>query len=120
MLKTDNKMPLRLFATYTGATEVAGPGSAERAGKGVAAHCDESWSSAWSSCEKFQHNKGTYSSLNVSETLASGELSSGRLGLRGDGDDVGAVGERTDVVSKNGHLSHDSLELGNHGVVVGC
>ena len=56
--------------------------------------------------------------LDVVERLAGGEVRDVGGGGLGHGDDLGAVGERADVVAEDGHLGHGLLEALHHELLV--
>ncbi len=62
----------------------------------------------------------TYRSLDVLKRLTSGESRGRKPDVLGDGDDLGAVGERTRVLAEGRELAHELLELGHHARVVVC
>ena len=93
-------------------TEVSGPGRLERLGKGVSAHCEVVLSA--SNAQRRQSSAKTYSLLNISHGLASGEeRESGRVvrGGLGDGDDVRAVGHDVRVLAELREGEEDELEV---------
>ncbi len=104
--------------TYTGATEVAGPGSVGKDGKGVSAHYIDKPSQLNVPTKRKQ---GTYSLLDISSSLASGEVGAGAGGEgRRDGDDFRAVDELALVHAEERKAAHDVRErLGELLLVVG-
>lgn len=71
-------------------------------------------------CDQCIREEKTHGSLDVLASLAGGKDGIADLGGGWDGDDLRAVDESAGVVTEDGKLSHDGLELGHHETVVSC
>ena len=107
--------------TYMVGTAVCGPGSVLSVGKGVSAHyvITEDQRSRSRKLTSRQSVTGTYSLFNILVCLSCREVR-GVGKCRGDGEDVGAVGEGGGVRAELAHRLKNELEAILQFVLVGC
>lgn len=65
-----------------------------------------------------QAKRAAYGTLNIGVGLSSGDDGSTDAAL-GDGNDLRAVNKPIGVLAKDSELGHDTLEAGDHQIVVG-
>ena len=110
--------------THTGATVVAGPAN-NKTNPRQYYICQsnskqkEGVSKLTGVCADGGERRSLARALDVREALTRGQVCGLRGGGGGDGDDLGAVDERADVLPEHGHFGHCGGEFGHHGGLVG-